>query len=96
MRLTEKAILPHTPTRGPVLPLREMKSTLSDDRFALLLLDSYAKLVDTARYAKTEPSEDDAENVELVIQKLTALYVSSHSPSPHPHSPRHGLVWCIR
>jgi hypothetical protein len=63
----------NTSTRGPVLPLRDLRATLSGDLYALTLLNSYAKLVNTARYAKTEPSEDDAENVEYVVQTLTAL-----------------------
>lgn len=71
-------MLPHstTPYRGPTLPLPQMRSILSTDLYALTLLNSYAKLVDIARYGKSEPSEDEAENVEYVVQTLTALYVS--------------------
>ena len=71
-------MLPNIPTRGHILPVRQMRAVLSADQYATTIFNSYVKLVDIARYAKTEPTEEDAENVECAVYALTALYVTPH------------------
>ena len=80
-------MLPNTPTRGHILPVRQMRAVLSADQYATTIFNSYVKLVDIARYAKTEPTEEDAENVECAVYALTTLYVPSPLLSFLPSGP---------
>lgn len=68
-----KSMLPPSSTHNPSLPLMHMRAVIEDDQYACSLLNSYAKLVEQARYARYEPTEDDAENVEYVLETLQEL-----------------------